>query len=328
MNMILDVRKYSAEDEERWDAFVGVSRNGTFFHTRRFLQYHPKDRFVDHSLLFMEGPNIVALYPAAEREEDGVHCLVSHPGASYGGLVLARDAGVLKTGAVLDALMAYSKTQGYKKISSLRLPPSSIRSNFSDDQEYWMFQRGWTLDRCEMDGTVDLRLIKKEELLSSFSGKCRNMVRQAERHSVTASVTEDFPAFWSLLEATLTVRHSAKPTHTLAEMQHLAKLSPSNVRLFGAFLQEKMIAGTVVITLNDGALYTLYMAQDYEKSDLHPMHCVLTHVMSVAIAEGRKVLHLGVSTEDGGRKVNEGLFFFKESFGCKPVRRESWSKIL
>jgi hypothetical protein len=54
------------------------------------------------------------------------------------------------------------------------------------------------------------------------------------------------------------------------------------------------------------------------------MHALLTEAIRLAIQEKRRVLHLGVSTEDGGKKINEGLFFFKESFGCRPVRRESW----
>ena len=44
--------KYNEKDEKKWDDFVmEKSINGTFLQTRRFLNYHPKDRFVDESIM-------------------------------------------------------------------------------------------------------------------------------------------------------------------------------------------------------------------------------------------------------------------------------------
>lgn len=43
---------YNGEFEQKWDYFVmNDSVNGTFLQTRRFLNYHPLDRFEDCSLL-------------------------------------------------------------------------------------------------------------------------------------------------------------------------------------------------------------------------------------------------------------------------------------
>jgi hypothetical protein len=50
--MSITVRKYKQSDFEAWDKFVDQSNNGTLFHSRRFLGYHPKNRFNDHSLIF------------------------------------------------------------------------------------------------------------------------------------------------------------------------------------------------------------------------------------------------------------------------------------
>ncbi len=318
--MSFTLSPHTAADDAKWDAFVMQSRNGTFFHTRKFLAYHPEGRFQDASLWVMDGQSPVAVLPAAIKDDK----LVAHPGASYGGLVLANDVSVKDCGDILAIITEHAKSKKLKGLSFVRLTPQSIRQGYSDDQEYWMYQRGWQCTRFEMDGAIDVSMLTDELLMGSLTGKCRNMVRQAERAGISVKVTDDFAGFWKILEATLTGRHGTKPTHTVEEIQKLKSLNPEHVRLFGAFKDGKLCGGIVVITINAAALYTLYMAQDYAEQKAHPMHMILVEVLRTAIKEKRRALHLGVSTEDGGKVINEGLFFFKESFGCRPVRRESW----
>lgn len=321
--MSLRVSTFTSADASRWDQFVRDSRNGNFFHTRAFLSYHPSDRFTDASVWVMDGEKPRAVLPAAEREVDGKRMLVAHPGASYGGAVFAADVGVQESGQILAALTDHARAQKFAGMQFLRLPPTSIRKEFSEDQEYWMYQNGWRCTRMEMDGAIDLCGATEENALSLLTGKCRNMVRQAERAGITVRETDDFSSFWRILNATLS-RHKVTPTHTIEEILRLKNACPKDVRLFGAFLDQTLVGGIVVMTLHENALYTLYMAQDYEHQSAHPIHAVLTDVIRTTIREDRRILHLGVSTEDGGKSINEGLFFFKESFHCRPVRRESW----
>lgn len=322
--MNLSIKSFTAEQEKQWDDFVAYSRNGTIFHTRKFLSYHPDGKFQDASLLFLDGENIVGVLPAALKDENGKKMLVSHPGASYGGLVLHPDTSVTETGEILAALLAHAKSKKYAGISMLRLPPASLQRMYSEDSQYWTFQQGYQMSRCEMDGAIDLSGLKEEKILESLSGKCRNMVRQAERAKIEVKLSNDFDAFWPVLESVLVQRHGAKPTHTLAEIKKLHALLPQGFRCLTAHLEGKIVGGIVLVAIHEQALYTLYMGQEYSAQQHHPMHLLLVEAMRLALKEKRRVLHLGVSTEDGGTKVNEGLFFFKESFGCKPVRRESW----
>lgn len=318
--MSILLRPYVGTDEQVWDTFVAASGNGTVFHTRRFLSYHTENRFEDHSLLFFESEKLMGVLSAAKK--DGK--LASHPGASYGGIVVRSDTSVTDMGAMLEALLSYAKQEKFTGISMLRLPPASLQKQYAEDQHYWLYQQGYELTRVEMDGAIDLTKIKPDGVPESFTGKCRNMVRQAERAKVEVRLTDDFDAFWPVLEGVLEGRHGTKPTHTLTEIKALHSLLPESFRLLAAYQDKKMIGGIVLITLHDQALYTLYMAQEYAAQKDHPMHMLLAEAIKLGLKEKRRVLHLGVSTEDGGKKVNEGLFFFKESFGCKPVRRESW----
>lgn len=311
---------YTDARASQWDAFVATARNGTVFHTRRFLSYHPHDRFADASLIFLDGDAIVAVLPAAEK--DGR--LVSHPGASYGGLVLREDVAVTDTGVMIDLLVSFAKEKGYLGISLMRLPPSSVQRAHSEDVNYWAYQRDFRMTRCEMDGAIDLVGFSGDSAPELLTPKCRNMIRQAQKAQIDVLLSDDFDSFWMILEAVLHGRHGTKPTHSIDEIKKLHALFPSHVRLLSAYKDGRMVGGIVLVTLNDRSSYTLYMAQEYEAQKHHPMHMLLLEAIKLALAEKRRELHLGVSTEDGGAKVNEGLFFFKESFGCRPVRRETW----
>ena len=43
--------KNSGISSEEWDSFIDSADNGTMFHKRLFLSYHPKERFEDASLV-------------------------------------------------------------------------------------------------------------------------------------------------------------------------------------------------------------------------------------------------------------------------------------
>ena len=55
---------YSEAYATKWDRFVREqSANGTFLQTRNFLNYHPDGRFVDSSIIFLKGDEIIAVIP-------------------------------------------------------------------------------------------------------------------------------------------------------------------------------------------------------------------------------------------------------------------------
>lgn len=77
--------------EEEWDRFVTEhSVNGTFLQTRRFLNYHPRDRFEDASYIVRDKKGaVVAVCPACIRIDQGKKVLYSHMGSTYGGIIIS-----------------------------------------------------------------------------------------------------------------------------------------------------------------------------------------------------------------------------------------------
>ena len=81
------IQRFNADLKEDWDKFVRESDNGTIFNERKFLGYHNKNKFRDHSLLVSNNKNIVAIIPFNEiTNKNDIH-LFSHQGASFGGLI-------------------------------------------------------------------------------------------------------------------------------------------------------------------------------------------------------------------------------------------------
>ena len=98
---------YTPDWAERWDRFITEgSKNGTFLQTRRFLCYHPADRFQDTSLMIAaENHELLAVIPAARSEADGELRFRAHPGSTFGGIVLSKQITQAKrTLEIVDAL--------------------------------------------------------------------------------------------------------------------------------------------------------------------------------------------------------------------------------
>jgi len=322
----MDIQRFQPEHTQLWDHFVTKSRNGTLYHTRRFLSSHPPERFSDHSLLFLEKGKIIAVLPAALKEEGGIKHFVSHPGSTHGGLVLSSEHGAATTCALVTDLLTSLRAKGMKKASFLRLTPLPCRREAADDQEYALLAQGCRLSRMELGSVISLAGLTEATLISSFDMQCRNKVRQAERAGVTVRICDEYEAFWPILSATLEHRHKVRPTHDLQELKDFAARFPDEAKLFGAFSDGKFIAGIVTVTLTEHAVYTKYMAQEYAHHKKRPVNLLLTEVLRFCMREGKTVLDLGVSMDEGSPSgINEGLFAFKESFGARSVRRQSFS---
>ena len=91
---MFEVLRYNSKNKDEWDSFVPEKNNGTIFHLRTFLNYHPKSRFQDHSLLFYKKKNLFAVFPAAQKMIDNKSYLISHPGSTLGSFVIPEDLSI------------------------------------------------------------------------------------------------------------------------------------------------------------------------------------------------------------------------------------------
>ncbi len=315
----MEVVEYTDDLRGVWDDFVEKANNGTLFALQSFFDYHPPDRFRHRHLLFYKGGRLVALLPAAEVEREGELFLVSHPGASFDGFLVRVRGGVREAFDLVDAAADYAKKAGFGGLE-VTLPPWVYYRFPEDHVDFALFARGARYRKRELTAVLPLKG-SFEENLALFRPTARTAMRKALRAGVEVRESEDFEAFYRILEENLSLRHGVSPTHTLDELQRLAELLPGRIRLFAAFLGEEMIAGTVLFVCNPRALLAFYISQDYSHQSLRPLNLLFARVVEWGIGEGFSWLDFGTYTLMG--VPNFGLARFKESLGAKGIFRKT-----
>ncbi|MFQ6116434.1 MAG: GNAT family N-acetyltransferase, partial [bacterium] len=173
----LTLEPFSQQLAEEWDTFVWDSNNGTLFHTRRFLNYHPGDRFQDRSLIFKKKQKWLAVLPAAVSQIEGKRILSSHPGASFAGPVFKSDLSFLNTFRMVKSLIEFCKQEEFKQIV-MTLPPQIYHWRPSNYLDFALLESGFTYVKREVSSVIPLDFAE-EDTLMIFSPESRRAVRKA-----------------------------------------------------------------------------------------------------------------------------------------------------
>lgn len=314
--------RFDPSYEQRWEEFVLRSNNGTLFHLRRFLSYHPPHRFRDHSLLFLKEGKLIALFPAVELERDGVRVLSSHAGASYGGFVVRSDLSLRDAFRLVRALDDYARRQGFGVVE-LTPPPTVYLHRPSNYLDFALMQTGFGYKKREVSSVVPLDF-GPDEVLSVFSESSRRAVRRAMKHGVVVRPSDDIPTFYRILKKNLSLRHNVQPTHTLDELLLLKRLFPDRIQLYAAYLAETMVAGVVQFVCNPRVTLAFYISHDEDYREYRGVNLLFYEIIRRAVMDGFKFLDFGIFTVN--MDPNWGLARFKESFGAQGVFRDTWWK--
>jgi hypothetical protein len=304
----LSVRSFAPGDEQAWEAFCADAYQATFLHSRRFLCYHG-DRFVDRSLVLERNGNIEALLPAAQHpiEPD---CVVSHPGITYGGLV--HDHRLMGQHAVsgLQLAAAHFRGLGYRRFVYKAVPHMYQRVPAQDDL-YALFRAGARRVRCDLSSTIDL--VNRRAVAS----RRRRGFAKASKAGVSVAATSDHSnlrALWQVLEQNLANKHGTRPVHTLAEITLLIERFPDNILVLVAQLDGRVVAG-IVLFVTPVVWHAQYIASDELGRKTCALDALFEHAIARAAGARARWFDFGISNEQNGQVLNEGLYEFKTEFG-------------
>ena len=314
----MNVFLYEQNQLKEWDDFVIDSRNGTIFHTQKFIGYHPAGRFEDNSLMFYKKNKLVSVFPAATQRREGEKVLRSHPGTSYGGAVFSPASGVRDVLDVMEEIVSFAKDDDFDSIE-MRLSPRIFHILPSEDLEYVLSYLGFEIVHCELSSAVPL-YVGEATALKRFRNDTTRSVAKAEKEGVIVKESDQWAEYWKILSDNL-LKHRATPTHSLEEILKLKEMFPQEIKLICAYYGNRLIAGTVVFYCNSAAAHTFYIAQDYAFQKLRPLNILFDFLVRNTLKSGFRYLNFGISTESGGSTINHGLFRFKEGFGAKGVVR-------
>ncbi|MDF2892693.1 MAG: hypothetical protein K0R80_3060 [Clostridia bacterium] len=302
---------------------MGSSVNGTFMQERKFLGYHPSDKFSDHSLIFMENNRIIAVLPAAVVQQEDKCILHSHPGASHGGLIIKSSLGTPKCLELVNALVEYCAMTGFDYIR-LKPVPRVYHSELSDQLDFALRFSGFKIEYTELATALELKEGEEHFLKQVMSSTAFRNYQKALKSGLSIIDDADINDYWGVLENKLKLRHNAKPTHTLEEIKYLKALYPDRIKLFAAYKGEILTAGVLVFLLNERVINCFYIAHDDRYQNLRPLNLIFGYMMEWGQKNSFSYLDWGISTEEKGSSVNTGLFRFKESYGGHGVLRECY----
>ena len=318
---------YSVYRRETWDAFVEMSKNGTFLLKRGFMDYH-SDRFFDCSLLIYTGispdgdfkekslttKDLVAVLPANwDKEQRTVY---SHQGLTYGGLLVLPEVTQKEVLDMMQAVLGYYRDMMGAERFVYKPIPYIYSSVPSGEDLYALFRAGAQLTHRLVSTCISMRNPMKMSTLRIRQAK------KAVEHGfyidrMTEGDTQTLHEYWELLEHVLKTYHNATPTHTVQEMEVLMEHFPKNIRLYIVRHERRIVAGCIVFEWRKVA-HMQYIASGEEGRTYGALDLLFRHLVSERYKQFEYV-DFGTSNEDGGRYLNEGLIFQKEGFGGRAV---------
>ena len=304
---MIEIVKYEPLMAHRWDEFARLSRNGTFLHQRGYMDYH-SDRFEDCSLVARRDGKVLALLPACI---DG-DTLYSHRGLTYGSWLVPLkhfDATVMLE--VMDAAIGWMRGQGIKHLIYKAIPHIYHRYPCEEDL-YALFRHGASLIETNISTTIDLT---SPLPLDRGNKSGANAARKA---GITVGRSEDWQGYWQLLTSLLGERYGTRPVHTLDEMLLLQGRFPDNITLHCATLDGELLAG-VVMYLSHPVAHCQYIGASPVGKDSKALTLLFEHLIGESARQGFRYLDFGISNEDHGRYLNEGLVRQKSRLGGRGI---------
>ena len=327
--MALTVSYYSGNEEE-WDRFIlKDSMNGTFLQTRRFINYHPAGRFQDCSICVRKGSELVAVLLGCVIDDGGQKTFFAHKGTTFGGISISPK--IYSASAVdemMQQLQEFWKAEGFEKVY-LKMVPTAYQRTNTDLLDYFLYKYGFH-DYSELNYYMQLNRYQAD-VPAQFSSSKRRDYRYSLKNGLVfrkLEEREEIAQFYQVLLLNLQ-KLGLRAVHTLEDLYDLKfNRFPENIEFYGVYLEEKMIAGSMIFIIDGHIFHTQYLSSDEQYLKMYPMDFLISNLIQVAVNRGMELFSFGICTEDQGRYLNLGLSRFKEGFGAEFCINKSYEKVL
>ena len=154
-----------------------------------------------------------------------------------------------------------------------------------------------------------------DPIKSSRLGK-RSLKRQ-RINEIEVFPTDSASDFWDIIVEDRRIRHNVTPVHTAAELQLLRDRFPDEIKFYVARRHGEIIAGAVIYIAN-GVLHLQYAAANDLGKELYAVDVIYHDIIFNLYPEARW-FDFGISNENGGLYLNEGMIAHKEEFGARSM---------
>ncbi|EOI0599689.1 GNAT family N-acetyltransferase [Campylobacter jejuni] len=301
---------YNSNLKEEWNNFNKHSKNGLFMFDRKYMDYH-SDRFKDNSLMFYEDNKLIALLPCNIKD----NILYSHQGLTFGGFISDDN---MKQNKMLECFILLKEYMKNNKIDKLiyKSIPYIYHKLPSEEDLYALFRNNAKLFRVDCSTTIDLHNICKMP-----KGR-KAQISRAKREGVEIVESEDFDSFVIFLNSVLQKHHGVNAVHSAGELKLLHSHFFANIKLFIARLDSEIIAASLIF-IYENLIHTQYLASNDKGREIGALDLLIKSLMDKFSLE-KRYFDFGISTEDNGKFLNQGLISQKEGFGGRSITHYFW----
>ena len=315
---MIKVIPYQPSLRTTWDDLVKRSASPNILMFRDYIEYHA-NRFDEHSLVLYKDEKPIGVFPAATNPNN-MDEIVSHPGLTFGGVMLAHNLNQDYTLEFIQEILHYYRNLEFKRIIYKSMP--QIYSKKPNEQaEYFLWKLDFLCSRLDLSVSIDLQ---NENPWSS------RRIRALKKASKSVTISHDLEYlndFWEILSVNLKTKHGAIPTHSLSEMQFLLAKFPSNILPTFALIDGSCVGGVINYT-SERVHHAQYISTNELGSRNGALEAIFESAIEFAISSGATYYDFGISTTDSGNYLNLGLYTFKTEFGGGGVCHRFYSREL
>ena len=303
---MLKIRLYDPTLKPVWDNFLENCKNATFLFKRDFMDYH-KNRFEDFSIMIYNGNKLIALVPG----NIDLNNVYSHQGLTYGGILIQSDSKFTEYLEIFSEVLRFLKKKSINSLCVKQIP-TIYNFNFNDELDYLSFVTDSKNYRKDIISVINLQSDFKiaKDRINGYKRGLKNLLEFREAH--------DFDDFWNeLLIPNLAKKYSVYPVHSLDEIGLLKSRFKSNIRQFNVYKENKIVAGTTIFQTKN-VVHIQYTASNSKKNILGSLD-FLFYKLITDVYSKHKYFDFGTSNERDGKKINQGLMYWKEGFGARTL---------
>ncbi|WP_286442867.1 MULTISPECIES: hypothetical protein [unclassified Myroides] len=301
----MKVELYNSSNKEEWNCFVEQTNHPSFLFHRNFMDYH-SDRYRDHSLLFYETNQLIAILPA--HANDGVLC--SHFGLSYGGIIHLASLRTETFLTLLEALANYCKSNHFKAIVLNEIP--------------FIYQHSLS---CHLPFVANvLQATQHVQLLSTLdcttplfpNTNRKRMIQKGIDEGYSVQEDQSPKAFWQeILTPRLQDRYQVNPVHTLDEIEQLIQAFPQSIKQMNVYNTDGILVGGTTLFITPHVVHLQYIAGKEEDNKKGALDYLIYSLIQTYQGKVR-YFDFG-SSHWSPKQLNKGLLYWKESFGARSI---------
>jgi hypothetical protein len=302
---MINISLYSQDKKRSWNNFVENSKNSTFLLNRDYMDYH-SDRFSDYSLMFYDDTNLIAMLPA---NKDG-NTVISHQGLTYGGLILGTKIRIVSVLEIFKSLILFLKQNNIHKFI-YKPTPHIYHSIPSEEDLYALFVNK---ARCSRR---DISTVITQNYVVGFDRSRKRGVKKSISSGIMVKESQDFQGMYDIIKSVLNSKFNKDPVHSAAEMKLLSERFPENIKSYACYDGNKMISCAYIYATQNVA-HAQYVYSSDEGKEKGANDLMYDFLINTEFSN-KRYFDFGISTENNGLYLNEGLIGQKEMFGGRAL---------